>query len=338
MFIKILDKSVKNYVFILNIVYILVYIISHVNGHGRCDETILRRSIMAVFYRRLPRFEYLIPKTLEEALSVLKNQKESVKVFAGGTDLIPQMKRREISIPKIVIDLKGLEGLERVTYDESSGLSIGPLTTISALAQSSVVAQHFPSLFQAASSIGSPQVRNRGTFVGNVCTAVPSADSAPALLTLEATVRIKGLGKERTVPINQFFTGPRKTVLKPDEILVEISVPTPARSSRGVYLKLSPRHSMDLAIVGVAVNGVSEKGICKDVKIALGAVAPTPIRAPMAEEMLKGQRITPELVDEAARNAITQCSPIDDHRASQEYRCDMIYAMTRRALNQVFAQ
>lgn len=293
---------------------------------------------MAVFYRRLPRFEYLIPKTLEEALSVLKNQKESVKVFAGGTDLIPQMKRREISIPKIVIDLKGLEGLERVTYDESSGLSIGPLTTISALAQSSVVAQHFPSLFQAASSIGSPQVRNRGTFVGNVCTAVPSADSAPALLTLEATVRIKGLGKERTVPINQFFTGPRKTVLKPDEILVEISVPTPARSSRGVYLKLSPRHSMDLAIVGVAVNGVSEKGICKDVKIALGAVAPTPIRAPMAEEMLKGQRITPELVDEAARNAITQCSPIDDHRASQEYRCDMIYAMTRRALNQVFAQ
>ncbi len=338
MFKKILDKSVKIYVFILYIVYILVYIISPVNGHSGCDETILRRSIMAVFYRKLPRFEYLIPKTLEEALTVLKNQKESAKVFAGGTDLIPQMKRREIPVPRCVIDLKGISKLDAISFDEDSGLKIGSLVTINALAESPVIRQHFPSLFQAASSIGSPQVRNRGTFAGNICTAVPSADSAPALLTLEATITVKGLNGERVVPIDQFFTGPRMTVLKPDEILVEISVPTPARSSRGVYLKLSPRHSMDLAIVGVAVNGVSEKGICKDVKIALGAVAPTPIRAPMAEEMLKGQRITPELIDEAARNAITQCSPIDDHRASQEYRCDMIYAMTRRALNQVFAQ
>jgi CO/xanthine dehydrogenase FAD-binding subunit len=293
---------------------------------------------MAVFYRRLPRFEYLLAKTLEEALSALKDQKGLAKVFAGGTDLIPQLKRREIPTPKCVIDLKGISGLDKITYDEGSGLTIGSLTTISALAQSPIVMQHFPSLFQAASSIGSPQVRNRGTFVGNICTAVPSADSAPALLTLEATIKIKGPEGERTVPIDKFFTGPRTTVLKLDEILVEISVPAPAAASRGVYLKLSPRHSMDLAIVGVAVLGATENGVCKDVKIALGAVAPTPIRAPMAEEMLKGQRITSALIDEAARNAITQCSPIDDHRASQEYRCDMVYAITRRALNQVFAQ
>jgi len=293
---------------------------------------------MAVFYRRLPRFEYLLPKTLEEALVALKGQKDSAKVFAGGTDLIPQLKRREIRIPKIVIDLKGISGLDKLTYDENSGLSIGPLTTISAIAESPIVMNHFPSLFQAASSIGSPQVRNRGTFAGNICTAVPSADSAPALLTLDAKIRIKGPKKERTVSISKFFTGPRTTVLKPDEILVDISVPKPKPGSRGVYLKLSPRHSMDLAIVGVAVIGSSENGICKDVKIALGAVAPTPIRAPMAEVILKGQRITSSLIDEAARNAITQCSPIDDHRASQEYRCDMIFAMTRRALNQVFAQ
>jgi len=293
---------------------------------------------MAVFYRRLPRFEYLLPKTLEEVFSALKNQKGSAKVFAGGTDLIPQLKRREIPTPKCVVDLKGISELDKITYDEGSGLTIGSLTTISALAQSPIVLQHFPSLFQAASSIGSPQVRNRGTFAGNICTAVPSADSAPALLTLEANIKIKGPKKERTVPISKFFTGPRMTVLKPDEILLEISVPKPAPASRGVYLKLSLRHSMDLAIVGVAVLGASENGVCKDVKIALGAVAPTPIRAPMAEAMLKGQRITSALIDEAARNAITQCSPIDDHRASQEYRCDMVYAMTRRALNQVFAQ
>jgi len=293
---------------------------------------------MAVFYRRLPRFEYLLPKTLDEALSALMNQKGSAKVFAGGTDLIPQLKRREIPTPKCVIDLKGISGLDKITYNEGSGLTIGSLTTISALAQSPIVLQHFPSLFQAASSIGSPQVRNRGTFAGNICTAVPSADSAPALLTLEANIKIKGPKKERTVPISKFFTGPRTTVLMPDEILLEIYVPKAAPASRGVYLKLSPRHSMDLAIVGVAILGVSENGVCKDVKIALGAVAPTPIRALMAEAMLKGQRITSALIDETARNAITQCSPIDDHRASQEYRCDMVYAMTRRALNQVFAQ
>lgn len=289
-----------------------------------------------VFYRRLPKFQYFLPETIEEALSVLKKHRGSARVFAGGTDLIPQLKRREIFTPTCVIDLKGISGLDKITYDKRSGLTIGPLTTISALAESPIITQHFPSLFQAASSIGSPQVRNRGTLAGNICSAVPSADSAPALLTLDAAIKIKGPNGERTVPINQFFTGPRKTVLETDELLLEISVPTPLPASRGVYLKLSPRHSMDLAIVGVAVLAVSENGICKDVKIALGAVAPTPIRAPMAESILKGRQVTPELVDEAARNAITQCSPIDDHRASQEYRCDMVSVMTKRALSQVF--
>lgn len=293
---------------------------------------------MAVFYRRLPKFEYLLPMTLEEALTALTTHKGKAKVFAGGTDLIPQLKRREIQTPEIVIDLKGISGLDRLTYNENTGLSIGPLTTINVVAESPIIQQHFPSLFQAASSIGSPQVRNRGTFAGNICTAVPSADSAPALLALDATIKINGPKKERVVPIAKFFTGPRTTILKPDEIVVEISVPKPKHGSRGVYLKLSPRHSMDLAIVGVAASGIIENGICKDVKIALGAVAPTPIRAPMAEEILEGRRITSELIDEAARNAVTQCSPIDDHRASQEYRCDMIYAMTRRALTQVFAR
>ena len=333
-----LDKSVSNSVSIIINIYRLVYIINQVNVSDSQYVGIERRVIMAVFYRRLPRFEYFLPKTIMEALSVLKKHKGSAKVFAGGTDLIPLLKRREIPTPKSVIDLKGIFGLDKLTYDESSGLSIGHLTTISALTRSQVIMQRFPSLFQAASSIGSPQVRNRGTFAGNICTAVPSADSAPALLTLDATITIRDLNGERVVPIDQFFTGPRMTVLKPDEILVEISVPNPVPGSRGVYLKLSPRHSMDLAIVGVAVLGVSENGFCKNVKIALGAVAPTPIRAPIAEAILNDQRITSDLIDEAARNAITQCSPIDDHRASQEYRCDMIYAMTRRALNQVFAQ
>ena len=126
-------------------------------------------------------------------------------------------------------------------------------------------------------------------------------------------------------------------MLAGDEVVTEIEVPCLPKTSKGVYLKLSPRHSMDLAIVGVAVVAASVDGVCKDVKIGLGAVAPTPVRAPVAEAMLKGNPISRELIDEAARNVINQCSPIDDHRASMEYRCDMVYVMTRRALTQVFS-
>jgi len=290
---------------------------------------------MAIFYRRLPKFQYLLPKTLNEALSVLDKHKATARLFAGGTDLIPQLKRREVDIPRYVVDLKGIPGLDTITYDEDAGLKIGPLATISAIAESPFIRDHYSSLLQAALSMASPQVRNRGTFAGNICSAVPSADSAPALLALEASVRLLGQKGAREVPMDKFFTGPRKTVLEADEMLLEISVPRPKSGSRGVYLKLSPRHSMDLAIVGVAAVGVCENGICKDIKIALGAVAPTPIRALTAEAVLQGKPVTPALIDEAAKNALRQCSPIDDHRASREYRCDMVYVMARRALNQI---
>ena len=292
---------------------------------------------MKTFYRRLPRFEYLRPKSVEEALTFLSQNTGRVKVFAGGTDLIPALRQREITSPGYVIDIKGISGLDTISYDESTGLTIGPLATIRAVGESPVVQKNFSALSQAALSMASPQVRNRGTIAGNICNAVPSADSAPALLALNASATIRGPKGERTVPLNQFFTGPRKTVLADDELLTGISVPRPDAASRGIYLKLSPRHSMDLAVVGVAVVGTMEHGVCKDVKIALGAVAPTPVRAPVAEEMLRGKKITAGLIDEASRNAITECSPIDDHRASQEYRCDMVYVMARRALMNIFA-
>jgi carbon-monoxide dehydrogenase medium subunit len=146
---------------------------------------------------------------------------------------------------------------------------------------------------------------------------------------------IRSTTGERSVPVEKFFSGPRKTVLDLDELLTEINIPNPAPGSRSAYLKLSPRHSMDLAIVGAAAAGLCKNGICQDIKIALGAVAPTPLRAPMAENILLNKKITPELIEEASQNALTQCSPIDDHRASREYRCDMVNVMTKRALTQV---
>jgi CO/xanthine dehydrogenase FAD-binding subunit len=292
---------------------------------------------MATFYRRLPRFDYIVPKTLDEALKFLNEHKGSVKLLAGGTDLVPQLKKRELKTPEYVIDLKGIPGLDSISYD-AEGLYIGPLATISSIAQYPAVQEHYPMLVQAALGMASPQVRNRGTFAGNICNAVPSADSAPPLLALGAIVKIKSFNRERTIPIEQFFTGPRKTMLAADEMLVGITVPKPLPESCGVYLKLSPRHSMDLAIVSVAAVGTNKNGVCKDIRIALGAVAPTPICAPMAEAILQGKPITSALINEAAKNAITQCSPIDDHRASQEYRCDMVYVLTKRALNQILFQ
>ncbi len=290
---------------------------------------------MAVFYRRLPKLQYLNPKTIEEALKMLEEHKGDSKLLAGGTDLIPSLKRRLINVPGYIIDIKAIPGLDAISYDKKSGLKIGPLATIAAIAQSSAVAEKFPCLAQSALTMASPQVRNRGTFAGNICNAVPSADSAPSLIALSATVKIKGINGERTLPIEQFFTGPKKTVLKENEMLIEISVPHPSPGSKSVYLKLSPRHSMDLATVGVAASGKCEDGVCREIKIALGAVAPTPLRAPVSESILQGKRITPEVIEEASLNAVTQCSPIDDHRASQEYRCDMVNVMTRRALTQI---
>lgn len=289
---------------------------------------------MAIFYRRLPQFDYIAPRTLDEALKALNKYKESSKLLAGGTDLIPHVKKREIKAPQYIIDLKNIQGLNKITYN-TEGLHIGPLATINSIAQSQKVQQHYPMLVRTALSMASPQVRNRGTFAGNICSAVPSADSAPSLLALSASVKAIGGRKERVIPMEQFFLGPRSTTLKPNEMLFEITIPKPLPGSRGVYLKLSPRHSMDLAVVGVAVVGTCKNGICKDIKIALGAVAPTPIRAPMAESVLQGKAVTPEMIAEAAKKAVTECSPIDDHRASKEYRCDMVYVLTQRALNRI---
>jgi carbon-monoxide dehydrogenase medium subunit len=290
---------------------------------------------MPIFYRKLPRFEYFRPGNIEQAFWLLREYGENARLLAGGTDLLPQLKNRQIQRPACVIDLKGIAGLDSISYAEGIGLRIGALATINDIAESGVTALHFPILSQAARSMASPQVRNRGTFAGNICSAVPSADSVPSLLALEAKVHIKTQKSNRDVPLDHFFVGPRKTVVEAEEVLTDIEIPELPPGSRGVYLKLSPRHSMDLAVVGVAAVASAREGVCKDVRIALGAVAPTPIRAPMAESILMGNRITTAIIEEAARNAVTQCDPIDDHRASKEYRCDMVYVMVKRALKQV---
>jgi CO/xanthine dehydrogenase FAD-binding subunit len=289
---------------------------------------------MVTFYRRLPKFEYLVPNTMDEALSLLSQHKGRAKVIAGGTDLVPKLKRREIQAPQCIIDLKGIPDLDYIKYDEGGGLRLGALVTIHAVEASPVVQERFGVLFQAVRGMASTQVRNRGTVAGNLCNAVPSADTAPALLILEASLKLAGPEGERMVNVGDFFTGPNETVLTDEEILQEIQVPSLPAHSGGSYQKLTPRRAMDLAVVGVAAVVVAEDGVCNDIRIALGAVAPTPMRARRAEDIVRGQKLTDQVMDRAAQIASEECRPISDHRASAQYRCDMVEVLTKRAIQQ----
>lgn len=271
---------------------------------------------------------------MDEALSLLSRYKGKARVIAGGTDLVPKLRRREIKAPDYIIDLKGIAGLDYIKYDKGSGLRLGALATIHAVETSPVIREKFAVLSQAAESMASPQVRNRGTVAGNICNGVPSADTAPALLTLEAKLKVISPKGERTVSIEDFFTGPNQTVLADDEILQEIQVPDLPPSAKGSYHKLTPRRAMDLAIVGVAVVAVAEDGVCNDIRIALGAVAPTPFRARKAEAIIRGKGFSDGVIEKAVEVAAGEAKPIDDHRASAEYRREMVGVLTRRAIKQ----
>lgn len=285
------------------------------------------------YLKRLPKFDYLMPRTLEEAAFLLSQHNGEARVIAGGSDLLIKMKRRE-ETPQYLVGLKNIPGLDYVDYDEAQGLRFGPSVTIHAIETSPLVRDRFPILAQAASTIGSAQIRNLGTMVGNLCSAVPSADMAPGLIVLGANLKIASIKGERTVAVEDFFTGPLQTVLASDELVVEVQVPNPPPHSGTVYIKHTLRAAMELAIVGVATLITLDKGICSKVKIALGAVAPTPIRVTKAESVLMGKPFSAELVKQAAETASEEARPISDVRASAGYRREMVRVITQRALNQ----
>ncbi len=284
----------------------------------------------------LPKFKYLRPETLEEACSMLSQFNGKARVIAGGTDLMVNMKQKTDS-PAYLVDISYFPGLNTIEYNEEDALKIGALCTHSDIESSSVIQGKFNILAQACRSIGSVQIRNLGTIGGNLCNASPSADSVPALLGLDAKVRIFGSAGENAVELAKFFTGPGETILKPNEILNGIDISTISPHSSAVYLKLSPRRAMDLAVVGVAiVLWLSADGsICTDIRIALGAVAPIPIRAFKAEEIIRGQKLNNTLIDETARVAAEETKPITDLRGSVEYRKEMVKVLTRRGIRQV---
>jgi aerobic carbon-monoxide dehydrogenase medium subunit len=282
--------------------------------------------------KRTEPFEFYQPATLAEASRLLKENGPGGRFLAGGTDLVIAMKEKGL-LPKYIVDLKRLPGLSGIRENSDATMTIGALTTMYSIETSPVIIKKYPFLAQSAAEVGSIQIRNRATIGGNMANATPSADVAPSLIALNATAKIASADRERTVLLEEFFRGPGQNVMSADEILTEITIPKTDPQLVGEYIKFSPRDMMDLAYIGVAVayNLGSDKK-CEGVRIVLGAVAPTPIRARKSEALLEGKILTEELAAKVGDEAARESKPISDVRSSADYRRAMVGVMTKRAL------
>ena len=283
------------------------------------------------------RFELLLPGSVDDCVKALAQGASDAKLLAGGTDLLPQLKNGLLK-PARVIDLSGVARLRTIEAGNGQGLRVGSAVTARALELDRAVRGKYLSLAESGALVGSVQIRNLATLGGNICNAAPSADMAPPLLALDAEAVITGPKGERRVPIAAFFTGVRRTVLAPDEILVELVVPNPGAHSGGNYLRHTPRRELDIAVVGVASQLTLANGRCTKARIALAAVAPVPLRAAAAEQVLEGQAVTPDLIKRAADRAVDAARPISDQRGSADFRRHLVRVLTRRTLTTALAR
>ena len=283
--------------------------------------------------RLLKPFEYFEPRTVEEAVQLLSKYGHQAKVLAGGTDLLISMKKRKIT-PQYVVYIKSIPELDYIHYSQQAGLKIGALATHTAIADSAIIKDKFELLASACGKVGTPQVRNMGTIGGNICEGGPSQDSVPSLLVLEAKLKLISLHGERIVPIDQFFIAPFKTALGEAELLTEIQIPTPPPRSAGCYKWFTKITTVDESLAGVAVLMLldSTDGICRDLKIGLCSVAPTPIRARRAEQVLRDKKIDNSLIERAARVAVEETSP----RSRADYRKRMTGVLVREAISETW--
>ncbi|MEQ1575290.1 MAG: FAD binding domain-containing protein [Vicinamibacterales bacterium] len=277
-------------------------------------------------------FDVVTAKDSRHAVALLAEHAPTAKVIAGGTDLLADLKFSSHG-PAMVVDISRVEDLKAITITDE-GLSIGALVTHTAIMRSPIINDMFPALVHAAHTIGAVQTRNLGTLGGNLVTGVPSMDSGPTLMALEAIIVILSPAGRRQVPMAEFFLGPRKTVLKPDELLAEILIPKQNLGKPTHFLKFGLRKGQALALVSAAASVWVDVDtqICSAPRISLGAVAPTVIRAPKAEAHLDGRPLTADAMAEAGRIAASEAKPISDFRASAGYRRELVAVLTKRAL------
>lgn len=292
------------------------------------------RSII-VYPTLLPEFEYFKPTTLNEALELLNKYAGEASILAGGTDLFVDLRLR-VKRPKYIIDIKGIKELHEVKYEEGKGLTIGATVSLNELLENEIVKKKYYVLWGSLRQMCDHHLRNRATLVGNICNASPAADSAPALLILDAKVNVASVEGKRTIEIKEFFKWVKKTVLKPNEMVTSVFIPEPPEGSKGKYYKVV-RSVEDLSLVGIAalVANVEdpEKRI---VRLAYSSVAPTPVRVFEVEEVFRQKKPLNELIDEAVNVVLKKLSPISDVRATKEYREHMIEIGTRLLLKELF--
>lgn len=273
-------------------------------------------------------FTYSRPTTIDEAILQLSKLKGQCFILAGGTDMIPLMHVRRLP-PKHIVDIKGIENLRGIRKKDGQ-LWLGSTETVHDISRDPEIARTYPALHQAALSLGSYPVRCQATIGGNVCRASPSGDLLPSLLLYDASVGLVGSQGKRIVKLNEFFWGPGKTATHEDEILTEVLLPAPESDTFSAYLKHSPRRAMDLAVVGVAVGVWFALGRIREIRIALGAVGPTPFRALKAESTWKQKDgVTWE---EIGSIAATECNPLSDMRGSEHYRRKIVAVHVTRML------
>lgn len=270
-------------------------------------------------------FVFLQPKSVAEAIAWRREYGDQLVVYNGGTDIVIQLRDRLIA-PAYVMDIKKIPGLGEIRFSEKQGLHIGACVTVGQLGADESVRRFYPYLSEAALSLGSKQVRNRATCIGNIVNASPLCDTGTPLYVNDAVVLVEGNAGKRSIPIGEFITFVRRTALGADEIVTGIELPyDPAL--KAVFTKISRRREVDLSTI---CGTVARSG--KSWKLAFGAVAPTPLRLPKTEAFLEGKAVTEALIEEAAAMAATEVTPIDDVRASKQYRLDVVQVIVRRGI------
>lgn len=278
---------------------------------------------------------YIQPTTLDEALEALAESPGSARIMAGGTDLILELEAGMRPDVDTLIDITRIPGLDSISLDEDNIIHLGPMVTHNCVADSKLMVEQALPLAQACWEVGAPQIRNRGTIAGNLVTASPANDTITPLMALGAEVTLQSASGSRTIPLAEFFTGVRKTVLRPDEIMVDIRFPALIKAQRGMFYKVGLRKAQAISVINLAAVLTFEEQTVTAASITLGSVAPTIVHAVAAEESLVGRQLDADVIEEAARLAVEAAAPIDDLRGTASYRSYMIGVIARRTLSRL---